>query len=95
MDTPPSIPAPAPAQAIKLPPRESGWGSVFLACGILGLMAGAFGVFMIVMEEQIGVTVAIVGLLAGLQSFFVAFLINLLTDMRWYLAKINAAQKNN
>jgi hypothetical protein len=72
--------------------RRSGWSG-----GLNGL--GLFCIFLffmgIVFSKQFGPTLLIVGAAGALQCFFFAFLINVFTDIRWFLKKIAENQSQD
>ena len=73
-------------------PRRSGWSTFFtwIGCGLL-VVGVAFFVFALGApgrDQGPFLTVAIVGLAGSLQSLFFGFVINVFTDIRWYLQKI-------
>jgi hypothetical protein len=82
-------------QPIKIS-RRSGWSDFFVFLGVLVVLAtGVILVFCITDSTQLNssdmsffVTLIIVGVAVSIQSFFFAFLINVLTDIRWFLKKL-------
>jgi len=80
--------------------RRSSWSGLFRAIGILGLFVSAIGVFACINDSQSSdfsfgskITYTIISLAVSLQSFFFAFIINVFTDIRWYLSQIVEKQK--
>jgi hypothetical protein len=86
-------------QPIKIS-RRSGWSDFFIFLGVLVVLAtGVILVFCITDSSQLNssdmsffVTLIIVGVAVSIQSFFFAFLINVFTDIRWFLKELKDKQ---
>ena len=72
--------------------RRSGWSFTFTMIGWILIIAGvACGVFYFDARGDTKsslLTGAIAGIAGGLQALLFGFLIDVFTDIRWYLAKI-------
>src|SRR5665213_1483366 len=74
--------------------RRSWWSGFFIFLGIIGLIiTGVSGFSYLNAESSSSITLVIVGIITTIQSFFFAFLINVFTDIRWFLSQI--AEKQN
>lgn len=73
--------------------RRSKWSSTFTIIGWILLVGGLLCVFSFLFSESDEtasslLTGAIAGIAGGLHALLFGFLINVFTDIRWYLAKI-------
>lgn len=76
----------------KLPARLSGWSVFFVVMGILSIFIGVIvGVVFARNPLLAGYSLLMVagGILGGVQYFFIAFLVTALSDMRFFLARID------
>jgi len=67
--------------------RRSGWSTLFAVSGWIWIIFGSLAFLEVRESERIYCFVAI-GI--GIQSFFLAFAINAITDIRWFLREISA-----
>ncbi|HEY1718842.1 MAG TPA: hypothetical protein VGH42_11210 [Verrucomicrobiae bacterium] len=79
--------------------RRSGWSGFFIFLGILAVLATGVSIIACIMDVQsdssevsFDVTLIIVFIAVSIQSFFFAFLINVLTDIRWFLKELTDKQ---
>ena len=77
----------------KVEPRRSSWALFFLILGIFLLVVSFLCLFFYFAalpqyKHPSQINFGIFGLVIGLQSLLFGFLINVFTDIRWYLAKI-------
>ena len=82
----------SPSGGVELP--RSGWAAFFLFLGFLSL----FAAFVIWFDVADGVGSALTGwicLAAALQMFFASFLVNVFTDIRWYLRALVMRDSKN
>ena len=63
--------------------RRSAWSVLQFFCGVICIIAGC--VFLSDNEEITGIAFIAI----GVQAFFIGFLINVFTDIRWFLQEIN------
>lgn len=70
--------------------RRSGWGAFWSILGVICLIIGIGGFILGLLTDEPGPAFIflISGCVAGLQSFFFAFLTNVFTDIRWVLTLI-------
>jgi hypothetical protein len=63
--------------------RRSGWSGVLIFIGVLSLVGGILG-------AVIGTSamILVLGLVGAIQAFFFAFLVDVFTDIRWFLKKL-------
>lgn len=80
-------PAVNPGPAIT---RRSGWADFLTAIGVLGLIVGfVVGILIVMGAEGSDLWVVfVVGVAGGLQAMFLAFLVNVFTDIRWFLKQL-------
>lgn len=89
---PPDRPAPQPAcvrteEGLTIR-RRSGWSAWFAVLGGLQILGGLLLLFngQIGMRGDFsGVVLAVLLMLGGIHTLFIAFLVNVLTDIRWFL----------
>ena len=74
--------------------RRSGWAVLQCVCGTLCLVIGLFVLASDNVKDAEKIY-AILFLAAGVQAFFIAFLINVFTDIRWFLQENLKAQKES
>jgi hypothetical protein len=72
--------------------RRSGWSSFLKFVGWTCIVLGSFALVISVMErgsstEKITLVVTVA---AGIQSLFLAFAIDVITDIRWFLKEISS-----
>lgn len=72
-------------------PPQCGWEVLFNFCAVFGLLGATVGVLMTLGGGQSGPLIGIIGIVSCIQSLFMAFVVKLLNEMRWYLAKISNA----
>jgi hypothetical protein len=91
---PPKIKVPLAVQPTKecLPARTSGWADFLRVLAAFGLISGTIGGAVAILGDgpsQIqGFTWCIVGIVSCVQVFFMAFLVDVFTEIRWYLARM-------
>jgi hypothetical protein len=101
LNTPLTKPKPIPpviegTQVFHIP--RSGWSGFFIFLGCVGILIAGISILVALSSdstEQTNISVAliIVGIAGAIQSFFLSFLINVFTDMRWLLSQIAGKQK--
>ena len=70
--------------------RRSPWAILQFICGVICICAG----FALLASPSIPLIAGGASILIGIQSFFVGFLINVFTDIRWFLQESLKVQKN-
>ncbi|MDA7680920.1 hypothetical protein N8603_00895 [Verrucomicrobiales bacterium] len=68
-------------------PASSGWAILFKIFGALGIIP-TFIFLVNAIDEEEGFANFAICLAVSLQMFFAGFVIDVLTDMRWYLKKM-------
>jgi len=80
-----------------VPERTSKWSGIFRLLGIIGILVSLFGVGAVILGERTsikedGFIIATAGLISCIHCFFLGFLVDIFTDIRWYLAKLTMKQ---
>ena len=81
---------PAMSNAIGHPNKErSGWSSFFAVVGAISILGGLIlGLLRAATDEASGLLVCVGGIILGIQCLFLAFLVDVFTDIRGYLRKL-------
>lgn len=91
-----SVVTPAAASAAASDPaitRRSGWSSFLKVIGVICLVGGGLGFFAALSEGRNdsasnAFICIVIGIGGAIQSFFFAFLIDVFTDIRWFIKKL-------
>jgi hypothetical protein len=87
-----------PEASIKIY-RRSDWCKFFIFLGVISLIIAGIGVFMFLNSydgnKGESIIVIISGIVSSIQSFFISFLINVFTDIRWFLKELVEKNKSN
>ncbi len=79
---------------LATPPR-SRWGILFIFLGCLLLVASWIPLIGLIFDPYPGLWLTfIIFLGAGLQMLFTSFIVNVLTDMRWYLKTLTLVKRD-
>jgi hypothetical protein len=72
--------------------RRSGWSSCLMTIGWLCVILGGIGLSISISSRgnSSEVISLLITVLVGIQSFFLAFAIDVITDIRWFLKEINS-----
>ncbi|MBM3877835.1 MAG: DUF4339 domain-containing protein [Verrucomicrobia bacterium] len=73
--------------ATELIERRSGWATFLRVVGCVNILVGLIG-FVASDDNRIGGILLAIGLVGVIQSFFFAFLVDVFTDIRWFVKKI-------
>ena len=76
----------------EVAPPSSGWAITFYIFGAIGLLASSLVLVALIDEEATLATFAI-SVAFTLQMFFAGFIVDVLTDMRWYLKTLVKREK--
>ena len=70
--------------------RRSGWATFLRVSGFVSILIGLVGILVGLAGDnmQVGVVIFTTGLVGAIQSFFFAFLVDVFTDMRWFIKKL-------
>lgn len=71
--------------------RRSIWSSIQRIVGLLLVIGGSL--LLTVVDNIFEITTAVTIIFLGIQSLFISFLIDVFTDIRWYLSKINESSE--
>jgi hypothetical protein len=74
--------------------RRSSWSTFFVFCGSLGGLIFFFGIFVFIASKNendraLSLTLLLIGALSAVQCLFFSFVIDVFTDIRWFIKKIS------
>ncbi len=73
--------------------RRSGWSVFFLILGCGGILTCIISIFLLIASNNDSpiqyLNFFIIGILAAIQCFFLSFLVDVFTDIRWFIKKIS------
>ena len=80
--------------------RRSGWSGFFIFLGVAGIVMAFIGIKNYVSDDQAesklpSVVFIISGVMCAIQSFFFSFLIDVFTDIRWFLKDLAEKDKTS
>jgi hypothetical protein len=86
---PAACPTTTPVTAVltEFVERRSGWATFLRVVGGINILVGLIG-FVASDDKRIGGILLAIGLVGVIQSFFFAFLVDVFTDIRWFIKKI-------
>lgn len=79
------------AGLLQLPSRQSGWAGFFQFLAVLTFFAGLFGCIAATHYDMASVAIAaaVAGVISSVELFFLGFLVDVFTDIRWHLAVLS------
>jgi hypothetical protein len=77
---------------------RSGWSGFFIFLGCIGILVAGISIIVCInadyeQTKASSITLIIAGFIVAIQSFFLSFLINVFTDIRWFLSQMVEKQK--
>ena len=85
----------APNSQDQFPKRKSAWANFLRVVAAFPLVAGMVGCGLVLSEEgsrSTAVIIAASGLGASIQFLFLAFVVDVFTDIRWYISRLPQAK---